>query len=72
MMVQSALLTLYGSASSIGHAQALLENLPQIKRIVKSEQPDELKLLLSDRLAECDLITLLCGSGIAGFKLRTP
>ena len=56
-------LLLYGSAD----ARALLENLPQVRRVdVKGGQ---LLLLLHSPITEREYLTLLEKSGVSGFSL---
>ena len=60
-------LLLYGSADARDHARALLENLPQVRRVdVKGGQ---LRLLLHTPIAESEYLTLLEKSGVSGFSL---
>ena len=59
-------LLLYGSADARDRARALLENLPQVRRVdVKGSQ----LLLLHSPIAESEYLTLLEKSGVSGFSL---
>lgn len=60
-------LRLYGSADSRHQARALLENLPQVRRVdVKGSQ---LILLLHEPISEGEYLSLLAKSGVSGFSL---
>ena len=60
---------IYGSPTSCEKAKALLENLPQVKRVDPSSTFAEIRLLLQNPLHEMSLIPLLAQSGISGFRL---
>lgn len=61
---------LYGNQNACDKAQALLENLPEVKRADKISH-NEIRLLLHDPLHEKSLIPLLADSGISGFRLTS-
>ena len=69
-MVSSRQHTLYGAPASIERAQALLENLPQVRRIDAGAGTGTVRLLLSGPLPEADLIELLAQSGLSGFRIH--
>ena len=59
-------LLLYGSADARDRARALLENLPQVRRVdAKGGQ----LLLLHSPITEREYLTLLEKSGVSGFSL---
>ena len=60
-------LLLYGSADARDHARALLENLPQVRRV--DAKGGQLLLLLNSPIAESEYLTLLEKSGVSGFSL---
>ncbi|MDO5299036.1 MAG: hypothetical protein Q4F18_06370 [Clostridia bacterium] len=62
-------LLLYGTPASREMAKLLLENQPQVRRVDAAADLSELKLLLTSALTESELIPLLAGSGISGFRL---
>lgn len=69
-MVSSKQLTLYGPPASVCEAQALLENLPQVRRVDAGTAAGELRLLLCSPLSERELLTVLAPSGICGFRIH--
>jgi len=66
-MLKCVSLILYGRFERKKTAQALLENLPQVKRI-DSNLP-EVRILCSEELNENSLIPMLRSCGIDGFRL---
>lgn len=60
-------LRLFGSAESCRRARALLENLPQVRRI--DGNGARLLLLLTLPIAESDYLSVLEKSGVSGFSL---
>lgn len=60
-------LLLYGSADARDRARALLENLPQVRRV--DAKGGQLRLLLHTPIAESEYLTLLEKSGVSGFSL---
>ena len=58
-------LLLYGSADA--RARALLENLPQVRRV--DAKGGQLLLLLHSPITEREYLTLLEKSGVSGFSL---
>lgn len=60
-------LQLYGTAASCEQARALLENMPQIRRI--DIRGSQLLLLLNAPVPESEYLTLLAKSGVSGFSL---
>ena len=69
-MVSSKQLTLYGTPASVGEAQALIENLPQVRRVDAGAAAGEIRLLLCGPLTERELLALLAPSGICGFRIH--
>ncbi len=61
-------LLLYGSADARDRARALLENLPQVRR-VDAKGGQLLLLLLHSPIVESEYLTLLEKSGVSGFSL---
>ena len=59
-------LQLYGSADSRNQARALLENLPQVRRV--DIKGSELLLLLHAPISESEYLALLAKSGVSGFS----
>lgn len=66
-MAFSLFLQLYGCAETCERARALLENLPQIRRI--DGKNTRLLLLLSSPISEGEFLSVLRKSGISGFSL---
>ena len=60
-------LLLYGSADARDRARALLENLPQVRRV--DAKGGQLLLLLHSPITEREYLTLLEKSGVSGFSL---
>ena len=61
-------LLLYGSAADArDRARALLENLPQVRRV--DAKGGQLLLLLHSPITEREYLTLLEKSGVSGFSL---
>lgn len=69
-MVSSKQLTLYGAPAGLERAQALLENLPQVRRVDAGATAGEIRLRLARPLPEGELIALLAQSGICGFRIH--
>ncbi len=65
-MAFSLFLQLYGCAETCERARALLENLPQIRRI--DGKNTKLLLLLSSPISEGEFLSVLRKSGISGFS----
>lgn len=63
-------LRLYGAHQARNDAYALLENLPQIKKINKQDDAKTISLCLNKQLTEKTLIPLLHKSGISGFSIE--
>ena len=57
-------LLLYGSADARNRARALLENLPQVRRV--DAKGGQLLLLLHSPITEREYLTLLEKSGVSG------
>ena len=60
-------LLLYGSADARDRARAMLENLPQVRRV--DAKGGQLLLLLHSPITEREYLTLLEKSGVSGFSL---
>lgn len=68
-MAFSLFLQLYGCAETCERARALLENLPQIRRIGRIDGKNtKLLLLLSSPISEGEFLSVLRKSGISGFS----
>ena len=66
-MAFSLFLQLYGCAETCERARALLENLPQVRRV--DAKGGQLLLLLHSPITEREYLTLLEKSGVSGFSL---
>ena len=69
-MVSSRQLTLYGAPADLERAQALLENLSQVRRVDTGATAGEIRLRLARPVPEGELIALLAQSGICGFRIH--
>ena len=62
-------ITLFGDYEAKQQAKGILENHPHVRRADVSDGLSRIRLVLSNRISEGDIIEMLCSSGLNGIRI---